>query len=220
MSDQQLVTGLAIMISGYSQIQDGLSTSHWNIVTSLAWFSSIIHIATLPYLAPYFAKKRWLWYIRVTLMSGLAIMLTISLTAMGKVTGYLKDMAIPIACYFKAGPDALGNNPAQVFIMLVSEILLLGGLVTRFIQMSPTAMDFSRSILKSSGRLWVKSLVWACQRLESSSKFVQAISFPLVVFSLASLCLVRFLLQFLGSAICGVSENAGNGNKWFGFNKV
>ncbi|KAK6814567.1 hypothetical protein RU639_009398 [Aspergillus parasiticus] len=204
MSDQQLVTGLAIMTSGYAQIQDGLSTSHWNIITSLAWFSSIIHIATLPYLASYFTKKRWLWYIRVTLMSGLAIMLTIGLTAMGKVTGYLKDMSMPISCYFNAGLDALVNNPTQVFIMLVSEILVLGGLMTRLVQMSPTTTDFSRSLSRSLEDLWVKGLVWACARLESSSTFVQSIFFPLVAFSLSILCLVRCLLQFLGSAICGL----------------
>ncbi|KAE8316470.1 hypothetical protein BDV41DRAFT_573754 [Aspergillus transmontanensis] len=204
MSDQQLVTGLAIMTSGYAQIQDGLSTSHWNIITSLAWFSSIIHIATLPYLASYFTKKRWLWYIRVTLMSGLAIMLTIGLTAMGKVTGYLKDMSMPISCYFNAGLDALVNNPAQVFIMLVSEILVLGGLMTRLVQMSPTTTDFSRSLSRSLEDLWIKGLVWACARLESSSTFVQSIFFPLVAFSLSILCLVRCLLQFLGSAICGL----------------
>lgn len=38
MSDQQLVTGLAILISGFYQLKHELLFYHWQMITSLAWF--------------------------------------------------------------------------------------------------------------------------------------------------------------------------------------
>ncbi|KAI9880073.1 MAG: hypothetical protein M1830_005605 [Pleopsidium flavum] len=46
LSDQQLVTGLAMLIAGYTK-RCSMSLYHFNIVTALAWFSSTIHLSTL-----------------------------------------------------------------------------------------------------------------------------------------------------------------------------
>lgn len=77
LSDQLLVTGLAFIISGYYQPQCGLSVYHWQIITRLVRFVSVTHIATLICLEKYFEKHRYIWYVRVFLMTGLAIMLAI-----------------------------------------------------------------------------------------------------------------------------------------------
>lgn len=45
LSDQQLVTGLAILIAGYIK-RCSMSQYHFNIVKALAWFSSTIHLST------------------------------------------------------------------------------------------------------------------------------------------------------------------------------
>lgn len=211
MSDQQLVTGLAILISGYFQVQNGLSFYHWQIVTDLAWFSSVIHIASLPYLTRYFEKNRWLWYIRVFLMSGLAIMLAVGMVPNGmsgaSVTGV---HVLPVHCVFKFLLDNShysGYNKYTLAPLVVSEMLILGGLVFRLVQMHKTAMDFSRAVLKSIRNLWIKSLVWACEQLESFPRFVQAIFIPLVVFSFVIFISTRCILHFLGSSISGVSHH-------------
>jgi hypothetical protein len=48
LSDQQLVTGFAILIAGYYEMMNSnLSIYHWRIVTYLAWLSSSVHIASL-----------------------------------------------------------------------------------------------------------------------------------------------------------------------------
>jgi hypothetical protein len=44
-SDQQLVTGLALLISIY--IKGDITVYTFQVATSLAWFSSTIHLATL-----------------------------------------------------------------------------------------------------------------------------------------------------------------------------
>lgn len=56
MSDQQLVTGLSIMISAYSRLDCGISVYHWKLITTLAWFSSATHLATLLFLRQYMQK--------------------------------------------------------------------------------------------------------------------------------------------------------------------
>ena len=47
LSDQQLVTGIALLASGYSQLSYGLSSYHWQLIVYLAWFSSLTHLTTL-----------------------------------------------------------------------------------------------------------------------------------------------------------------------------
>lgn len=49
LSDQQIVTGLAVLIAAYSQL-DSISIYHWFIATYLAWISSAVHLTSLTYL--------------------------------------------------------------------------------------------------------------------------------------------------------------------------
>ncbi len=53
-SDQQLVTGIALLVSGYAQLQYGIPAYHWQIIVYLAWFSSLTHLITLTLLRQYF----------------------------------------------------------------------------------------------------------------------------------------------------------------------
>lgn len=80
MSDQQLVTGLSIIISGYSRLHCGdLAHGDWRSVTQLAWFSSVTHLATLLFLRQHLQRRRWIMYVRVLLMAALAMMLAVAI---------------------------------------------------------------------------------------------------------------------------------------------
>ncbi|KAF2716046.1 hypothetical protein K431DRAFT_209740, partial [Polychaeton citri CBS 116435] len=48
-SDQQLITGIGILIAGYISLfnSSALDQYHWQIVIYLAWMSSNVHLATL-----------------------------------------------------------------------------------------------------------------------------------------------------------------------------
>jgi hypothetical protein len=46
-SDQQVVTGISIIVAGFLQLQWGLDVYHWQTVANLAWFSAFTHITTL-----------------------------------------------------------------------------------------------------------------------------------------------------------------------------
>lgn len=46
-SDQQVLTGISILASGFSQLCLGISAYHWQTVVNLAWLSSMTHLITL-----------------------------------------------------------------------------------------------------------------------------------------------------------------------------
>lgn len=69
-SDQQLVTGLGILISGFVQaFLRGLDLYHWNFVINLSWLSSTIHLASLSLLRDRLNRNSSMRTIRLCLMA-------------------------------------------------------------------------------------------------------------------------------------------------------
>lgn len=83
LSDQQVVTGLAILISGYTQLRCSLSSFHWQITVSLAWFSSVTHLMTLTCLRSYLQRRPLLRLFRICAMVTMAIMLVCAFVPAG-----------------------------------------------------------------------------------------------------------------------------------------
>ena len=95
LSDQQLVTGLAVLIAGFLKMCS-MSNYHFNIVGSLAWFSSTTHLATLGvlrnYLVAHSAVRDW----RVLAMGLVLVMLLVA-----QLPGWTsRDSSVPIFCCF------------------------------------------------------------------------------------------------------------------------
>ena len=86
-SDQQVITSIALLISGYSQLRDGLAVYYWQLIVDIAWFSSVTHLTTLTCLRYYFQKRRGLKILRLISMAVTAGMLSCALAS----TGYLGD---------------------------------------------------------------------------------------------------------------------------------
>lgn len=74
MSDQQLVTGIAIMVTIYTKSCD-ISIYSFQIAAALAWFSSTTHLATLTLLRAYFDHHRVARNFRAVMMVMMMIML-------------------------------------------------------------------------------------------------------------------------------------------------
>jgi hypothetical protein len=68
LSDTQLVTGLAILIAGYSQLDCGISSYHWQIMVYVAWFSSFTFLSAMAFLEGYFQTNNNLRSIRIFFM--------------------------------------------------------------------------------------------------------------------------------------------------------
>ena len=93
LSDQQLVTGLAVMSAGYAK-RCSMTTYHFNIVASLAWFSSATHLATLGALRNYLVENAFVRNWRIAGMIGLLGLLLYAQLIMFSHT----HVSLPVQC--------------------------------------------------------------------------------------------------------------------------
>jgi hypothetical protein len=93
MSDSQLLTGLSMLVSGYTQLKCGLSIYHWEHLLNLAWFSAITHFCCLTFLRQYFRKNRSAQVWRIPCMIALVSLLAVGLIPSARYDGpwYTKD---------------------------------------------------------------------------------------------------------------------------------
>ena len=102
LSDQQLVTGLAILIAGYYEmLNSNLSVYHWNIVVNLAWMSSAVHIASLTLLKDFLNRGPTLRNIRVAGMLLLLVLLTVAMWPLRRVG---LSLGTPVKCLWRNRP--------------------------------------------------------------------------------------------------------------------
>jgi hypothetical protein len=72
-SDQQIVTGISVIVAGASQLSSGLDSYHWQTVANLAWFSTFTHVTTLAALR---GEDRFNKTIRKLRIVGMAVLVT------------------------------------------------------------------------------------------------------------------------------------------------
>ena len=77
LSDQQLVTGLAVLIAGFYK-RCTMSAYHFSIVISLAWLSSTVHLSTLVVLRDYSIQQPFLRSFRVVGMLSMLCLLFVA----------------------------------------------------------------------------------------------------------------------------------------------
>lgn len=155
-SDQQIVTGIALLSSGYSQLSSGLDVYHWQILVYLAWFSSFTHLTTLTVLRDYFqdhpATRLW----RIVLMIVTVSLLGIALLPTGNqwwLKSHPDTLGVPALCFFQArnlNKQVFGmysSEPAsqQPLSMMISILVLFFGYITRMVKLWPKASKFIRS---------------------------------------------------------------------------
>ena len=120
LSDQQIVTGLAIFIIGYSR-HCTIFTYHFFIIVALGWFSSTTHLSTLTVLNDYFKNAPILRYTRPLGMLSTFIMLFVGLLVL--YTGL--DFRVLVQCRFHrifipTGPPLNTICMILVFVYLVT----------------------------------------------------------------------------------------------------
>jgi hypothetical protein len=199
MSDQQLITGFAILVGAYTQLTCGISLYHWQMVTTLAWFSSVTHLATLPFLRDLLEKHKYILLVRVVLMAALAVLLAIALVLHGKKTseGYF-TAATPAKCAFDSPDQGFGSFGVGFYIVL-SELLLLGPLISRLLQLVPVARNASVKILRSVRTIWQDVMIRFCGKFRNSHRWIRMITVLPPVFSLALMISVQALYDLFRS---------------------
>lgn len=163
-SDQQVVTGIAILSAGYSQLRCGLSSYHWEIVVYLAWFSSVTHLTTLTVLCQYFRDNPLIRNWRAAFMLATVALLGVALLPTANFV-WGRTPGVPAQCFFNAlnphwrygdrdhGPH---GDPGSVYLSLVA---LFVSFVTRMIKLSKRGSISTRRWLRSKPSDLLKRLL-------------------------------------------------------------
>ena len=156
-SDQQMVTGLAILISAFPQLKRSIACCHWQITVYIAWFESLTHLTTLTFLRAHFQRNRVIRTWRLTFMCFTVMMLGTALLPTGNtswVIGRKLDHAwfcgnVLAKCYFqKLYESRTGNfidlNSPQGFNFIVSMLFLCFGYISKALQISINRVPWTR----------------------------------------------------------------------------
>ncbi|KAI7269241.1 hypothetical protein KC343_g7339 [Hortaea werneckii] len=137
LSDQQIVTGIAIMTAGFVGLRSGqISVFHYQIVLYLAWLSSSVQLSALTLLRPFLNRHSGVKVWRLTGMVALIIMLIVGLvptvsydwgiinlmdpenSSIG--SNDLTGWGIPASCFWaKTYADGVNNDAPIGYILLV-----------------------------------------------------------------------------------------------------
>ena len=165
-SDQQLVTGIALLVSGFSQLRYGLASYHWQILVYLVWFSSLTHLTTLTVLRQYFRNNSAFRSCRAVVMLVTVIMLGVALVPTGNPywapavgnDDHAALAGVPVLCFYKPDAPYTFNQDATsgpLSGMIVSVLVLFFGYLTRFVKLSSGAAAFSKRWLRiAPGSTW------------------------------------------------------------------
>ena len=117
LSDQQLVTGLAVLIAGFVS-PCSMSMYHFNIVAALGWFSSTTHLSTLAVLRFYLIEHPTLRNWRVVAMLLVFTLLIIAQVVTGAST---LDNSLPVRCAFthRSFSSASILNPISLAVIII-----------------------------------------------------------------------------------------------------
>ena len=193
-SDQQMVTGIAILGADYSQLSSNISSYHWQILVNLAWFSSLTHLTTLTVLRKYFRDNPTIRTWRAFLMLVTVLMLGVALLPTGN-TAFAGD-GLPAICQFKilgVKNDGVryglsSSDPQSVYILL-STIVLFFGYLTRLIKLSARSTAFARRWIREKPRNILRKFLDKTLRAHSRANGSLRLSLQYVLLEALYVCL-------------------------------
>ena len=178
-SDLQIVTGISLAVSGYSQLHCQLAIYDAQMVVDLVWFSSITHLATLTSLRHYFRKRPALRLWRISCMAITVGMLSYALIFTGfepilspafgpaypNILGYPawcylhpRELELAVEAYSRAEDSGDSGyvlyNGRYIALMM---IFLVMSCVTRTIRLFPVASEKIQTVLRTKPSVALKN---------------------------------------------------------------
>ncbi|KAH8752416.1 hypothetical protein BGZ57DRAFT_965715 [Hyaloscypha finlandica] len=177
-SDQQLVTGIGMLVSGYTQLRCSLDLYHWQIVVYLTWFSSLTHMTTLSALRHYFHEQPTLAYWRVFFMGCTIVLLATSLIPTGYASGDEPIvLAIPAQCLYSAKSvlrvrDALSStyyfdflSPFNTALIVLAILYLTFSYISRVVAIFEKPASTAIYLLRSKPGYYLKKRILSLKLL-------------------------------------------------------
>ncbi|KAF5677349.1 hypothetical protein FHETE_1862 [Fusarium heterosporum] len=140
LSDQQLVTGLAILISGIAN-QNSLYGYEYTIMTCLAWFSSTTHLATMDALRSYFTKHKSVRNIRVIGIITVLFMLIYAFVVTTNVAVIYELRTVKVQCLFEDSTYVSYKSKLRLVAWILSSVLIVLGYVVRVVDLYPDELS-------------------------------------------------------------------------------
>ncbi len=206
-SDQQSLAGIAVLVSGFSQLGCSLATYHWQITFDLAWFSSITHLTTLTCLRHYFQKRPALRAWRLLCMAITAVMLATSLGSTGFIDSTM-DPSFPALCLFRPKDFQSKGSYDGWYIGVTSGFLVISYL-TRIMQLFPGTTDIVNDYFRVRPRVMFQTRLDAVRnRANRSSSDLFKIQWAILYSLIGSLwCLIEAMAELWSSLLWEVVYN-------------
>ncbi|EKG22598.1 hypothetical protein MPH_00066 [Macrophomina phaseolina MS6] len=114
-SDQQIVTGIALIASAYATLNT-ISVYHWRTVVYLAWMSSNVHLTTLTVLRRMLRTNSAARTLRLTGMLVLLVLLVLALVPTSSINFSKAATNVPYAhAWYVQNPSFTPADPAVCF---------------------------------------------------------------------------------------------------------
>ena len=213
-SDQQIITGIAIMTAGYANLDPGageqpaLSVYHWHILTYLAWMSSNVHLTTLSVLRGWLRQNKVLLWFRIGGMTVLldllisALVPTVSLYWAWAVQHHYDNhgLGIPARCFWRyAGRGGLNVDAS------FSLALLIGSYIWKVGQLFDTSRYKLRKWFRSSAEWGLEMMAKSFLNKGTKMTFRDRASFRAIAVVYVPLMAVCEFVESFSASLCLLS---------------
>lgn len=203
-SDLQMLTGFAILISGYTQLHTGLAVYHWQIVVDLAWFSSITHLTTLTCLRHYFREHPTPRIVRLMCMGIIAVMLTCALGSTGYWNNWNSSLldGYPAQCFYHPDSELTKQGYNGVYIALAAALLGISYIIRIPQLFESTSKRIKYHVRTRPSKFLKRLVVDARKRAATAPKRFARLFWTLVSLSVFSIyCLLKGAVELYGSLL-------------------
>ena len=206
-SDQQIITGVSILLAGYANLfpsttRQPLSAYHWQILTYLAWMSSNVHLTTLSLIRNWLQQNKILLIGRIVGMTVLVLLLIAALVPSMSYEfsvrsgGSLQSgVGIPAHCYWEH-PGFGGvsvNAPFSVALLIVSYCWKLA-------QLNDLGRRKTRKWIRNAPECLLERLAISTSGLHGGMTKVQRVRFRMVSMVYVPFVIIcEFIESFLAS---------------------
>ncbi|KAH0284959.1 hypothetical protein M436DRAFT_58816 [Aureobasidium namibiae CBS 147.97] len=138
-SDQQIMTGIAILVAGFLGLSGVMDVYHFQIVIMLGWMSSSVNLTALIVLGRYFEEHKAVFMWRLAGMLVLLILLLVALVPTASIRWAMwhtedgdpeetSGWAIPAGCFFirEWGHGFSPDAPFSYVLLIVSYVWKIG----------------------------------------------------------------------------------------------
>lgn len=209
LSDQQLLTGLAVLIAGF-WTHCSISVYHFALVNDLAWFSASVHLITLDMLQDYFLKRPVLRNWRVALIISMALLLIASTVMQGHYEWY-GSWPYDAQCLFDDLIGNIGGTPrywmfvslALICIFYPMNILVLFEQPTNLLELWLEAKP------RETQKRTIKSLKEKRSNMTTPTSFKGSMTrfgYTLLIMAVSTISWMYFaLVALIGSRTCNLA---------------